>query len=112
MQANIKEGIRALVRADVTLTMQERNALYATIENPLGVRRPAEETVGRIVRYKEAARLLDMSRARVLQLAKEGRLVRVYPRPRAEGGRAIGVTLESLERMMHGEAPAEKGVRA
>ena len=105
MQANIKEGIRALVRADVSLSAQERNAIYATIENPLGVRRPAEECVSRVVRYAEAARLLAVSRARVLQLAKEGRLVRVYGRPRAEGGRAIGVTLESLARMMRGGQP-------
>ena len=114
MQANIKEGIRALVRADVSLSAQERNAIYATIENPLGVRRPAEETAGRVVRYKEAARLLSMGRARILQLAKEGRLERVYGRPRAEGGRAIGVTLGSLERLMRGgaeTAPAQEGGR-
>lgn len=100
MLTNIKEGMRALVRADASLTQQERTALYAAIENPLGVRRPAEETAGRVVRYGEAARMLDMTRSRVQQLVKEKRLVAVYTRPRAEGGRAIGVTLASLQALM------------
>ena len=100
MQANIKEGIRALVRADASLSAQERNALYAAIENPLGVRRPAEEVAGRVVRYAEAGRLLAMSKDRIRQLVHENRLVAVYTRPRAEGGRALGVTLASIQALL------------
>ena len=105
MLTNIKEGIRALVKADATLTSAERSAWLRFIDNPLGVRRPAEEITGRVVKYPEAARLLSLSPARIYQLAREGRLVPVYGRPKAEGGRASGVTLESIEAMM-GKAAA------
>lgn len=113
MQTNIKEGIRALVRADVTLSAQERNAIYATIDNPLGVRRPAEEVTGRVVKYPEAARLLSLSSARVYQLVRDGALVAVYGRPKAEGGRAIGVTLASIKALMgRTRTPKESQVEA
>lgn len=102
MQTNIKEGIRALVRADATLTSFERNSIYATLDNPLAVRRPAEEVVGRVVKIPEAARLLSISSSRVYQLIRDRRLVAVYGRPKSEGGRAIGVTLASLHTLMNG----------
>ena len=106
MLANIKEGIRALVKADATMTPAERTAFLRFLDNPLAVRRPAEEVAGRVVKYPEAAKLLSLSSARVYQLAREGRLVAVYGRPKAEGGRAIGVTLASLEALMKATATA------
>lgn len=102
MQSDIRAGIRALLQADTTLTKQERDAVYASLDTPLA-RRPADEVIGRVVKISEAARLLSLSSARVYQLIRDGRLRGVYGRPKAEGGRAIGVTLASLDTLVNGE---------
>ena len=102
MLPHIREGIRALIRGDASIPPHERNILLRAIDNPTGARRPAEETIGRVVRIPEAARLLSVSVSRIYQLEKTGRLVPVYcGRSKAEGGRASGVTFASLDALMH-----------
>ena len=103
MQSDIRAGIRALLQADTTLTKQERDAVYASLDTPLASRRPVDEVVGCVVKIPEVAKLLSVSRSRVYQLIQEKRLRAVYERPKAEGGRAIGVTLASLDTLVNGE---------
>lgn len=80
------QTVAAVVGVDKGVTDAERDALMRVL---LGFREP---TVGRCVRYAEAAKLLGVSVPTIKRLVKAGRLKAV----RGAGECAMGVTFESV----------------
>jgi excisionase family DNA binding protein len=102
------DAITAILRADPTVTPEDRAVIIASIRNhgrQAAQPKPAEQQETRLLRRAEVARRLGCSHRTVDNLARKGSLPRVLLPGRK---RAIGFRLADFERLLN--APSLEGV--
>lgn len=100
MQKTTLEATGAILRADPTITTEERARLLAALKSKTGDRETAVST-DRLVRREEAAKLLACTPRTIDNLAKTGQLPRVFLPGRKQGA---GFKLSHIQAIMDGNS--------
>ncbi len=107
MSAHTKTAVVAILRADPNLDGERIAAAVAVLDGKGGD--PAPLGLDRVVRFADAERVTGKSRRTLRNYARQGLLRFVV----GAGGRAIGVSADSLQSFMQrgADADAERGCR-
>ena len=98
MREATREAITALLRADLTCTRSEREAIAAALS---GKPAQAQAPMDRVLSRAEAARILGVRPHTVTDYARQGRIRPI--RCGRKGARAIGYSAASVQALMEGK---------
>lgn len=99
MKAEIEIAMRMLLKSDSSIPPDGR------IDRAVDVIRGTDKDLPEIVKFNEVCKVLQMTRRSIEHMLDTGRLNRVM----GSGSRCIGVSRESLRRVLRGEVRAIDG---
>ena len=97
MRGTTKDAILALLRADLTATRQEREAIAAALE---GKPAQTQAPMDRVLSRAEAAEILHVKAHTITDYARQGRIRAV--RCGRKGARAVGYSAASIAALLEG----------